>query len=137
MKINHIKQKHSNGCGVACAAMVSGVSYNTAVEAYKRICGTETSSKIVSVTHRLLDTLLIALNRTPRRDLSDIYGEIEFGHVYIMGIPPQQGKTGHYVVLDTRKNKYVLHDPLISRNGKLVYPNMWSSLVKIRELSVR
>lgn len=138
MQIKHVRQKHAYGCGIACAAMVAGCTYDHALRVYASLYANTSihdnlysdKGTLLPLAHRNLDRLLTALGLTPVRDLDAIYGEVLPDNVYIMAIPPTSGRVGHYVVLDTRGSKYILHDPQV-RKGAAKFPTIWSTLVKV------
>ena len=38
-EIKHVEQVHRSGCGIACAAMVKGITYEQALDWWKVVCG--------------------------------------------------------------------------------------------------
>jgi hypothetical protein len=156
-RIQLVKQLGNNDCGIACAAMVANVSYDVAVLTFLSLYPNEypeTEGKInitidkipyvfddiiintirTPLNQRMLDNLLRHLNVNPIRGEHEIYGELLPDNLYIMAVL-SHGRTGHFIVVDTRCNPFEIYDPVFGRKKKYSIKNpplAWAGLVKIQ-----
>lgn len=118
MKISHVQQQCNSSCGIACAAMVAGISFEDCLAVAKNIGVFVTEG--FGLDHHQLDKILTALNVKWERL---IYPDLVPGKVFIAVVPSLHTVGGnHWVVFDYTDCFNVL-DPQQGRRGKFFYEN--------------
>lgn len=110
------KNYEAGDCGVACAAMIAGCTYD---EAYKKAVGLGLVRNDMYYTshtdlQRLLKTLGTDCHRRRFRSMREIAAP-----AIVKVNPRQNGKYWHWVVLTRRAGRLVLLDPNPSRPGNI------------------
>lgn len=117
MTIRMIRQKDDYSCGIACIAMVSGISFKDALIATKKVL---TASQFKhGMIERDLDNVLKSLGCKIERLL---YPEITKQVPHIILVPSLNVVGGnHYVVSHFVNNMFSIYDPQYRRKGKKYY----------------
>ena len=111
-KLKIVTQEHPVGCGVACAAMVAGVTYAEAAE--KAVWDPD-----VGMSPEELNATLDALGVKFERLLMP---EFRRCVLHIMSVPSLNVVAGmHYVVVDMRDGLWTVLDPQRGMPGKKYY----------------
>ncbi len=112
--INFINQKCDYSCGVACAAMVAGVSFEEALEVAKETCDFKKG-----IEEKDMDYILVKLGCIIDRRL---YAEISKQIPHVVLVPSLNIRGGnHYVVIHFSDGVFEINDPQWRRDGCRYY----------------
>jgi ABC-type bacteriocin/lantibiotic exporter with double-glycine peptidase domain len=115
-----IRQKDDYSCGIACVAMVSGLSFSKVKECSKNILRSD-----YTMTAEEMDALLKSLKIRFSRKL---YPRFAKTSLYIVTVPSLNVVGGnHYVVVDLRDAVFTVYDPQEGRKNKKYYARTFKS----------
>jgi ABC-type bacteriocin/lantibiotic exporter with double-glycine peptidase domain len=122
MKLNHVMQLDSEGCGIACIAMLVNKSYS------------EIRDLVVDIpiTQRILEDLLYQLDIRFRKPA---YDDLVPDRLYIVCVPSLNNIGGmHYIIVDMRGTMKV-YDPNKGRIDVSIYDHnnlmSWGRVLEI------
>lgn len=96
-------------CGIACVAMVAGVTYEEALTAFKALPGRNEASNYYT-SHREVEQMLAHFNLRTSRMKFDSWRALS-AHSIVKVNPGKSGRRWHWVVFDAGRAEAVIHDP--------------------------
>jgi ABC-type bacteriocin/lantibiotic exporter with double-glycine peptidase domain len=96
-------------CGIACIAMLAGVSYKDALAAFRKLGGKKATTKVFGTVHKDIQEMLLSLGVITKQIRFKSMREIE-GHA-IVAVNRRKLGGWHWVVLDGGRPYAVVHDP--------------------------
>ena len=111
------KDYEAGDCGIACAAMIAGCTYDSAHKKALNL-GLLRPDKTYYTSHADLERLLLKLGVKCQRRRFASLREVAVPAIVKVN-PSQGGKYWHWIVLTSRAGKYVLLDPNPDRPGRI------------------
>ena len=123
-----IKQRDDAGCGLACAAMVSGATYAAVRKTYRAITKTTRTDKVVATKLELLKEIMqrhgIAIEGRARKFGGRDPEELDLNCDALVKVNPRlEGEEWHWVVWDHRRNRVL--DPKQPAYQRLKFVSYW------------
>jgi ABC-type bacteriocin/lantibiotic exporter with double-glycine peptidase domain len=116
--IKHVRQEDANGCGIACAAMVAGTTYQ---EALDHVLNNDSlkGCQNYGMQHIELSKLLRIMKVRFKRHMLPKFPTVG---PYILCVPSLNVQAaGHYVVADILQGFFAINDPQKGNEGKRHY----------------